>query len=42
MVIVYATLIVKEKLAFKDTPESLKERVRQVLIDMDVPELIKE
>ena len=37
--IVYATLIVKGRKAFADVPEALKAQVRQILIDLDLPEL---
>ena len=37
--IVYATLIIKGRKTFADIPDTLKEQVRQILIDLDVPEL---
>jgi hypothetical protein len=37
--IVYATLIVKGRKTFADVPEALKAQVRQILIDLDLPEL---
>lgn len=37
--IVYATLIVKGRKTFADVPDSLKAQVRQILIDLDLPEL---
>lgn len=37
--VVYATLIVKGRKTFADVPESLKSQVRQILIDLDLPEL---
>ena len=37
--IVYATLIIKGRKSFADVPDTLKEQVRQILIDLDVPEL---
>lgn len=37
--IVYATLIIKGRKTFADVPDTLKEQVRQILIDLDVPEL---
>ena len=37
--IVYATLIIKGRKTFADVPNTLKEQVRQILIDLDVPEL---
>lgn len=39
MAVVYATLIIKGKKTFQDVPERLKEQVRQILIDLEVPEL---
>ena len=39
MAIVYALLIIKGKKAFADVPAKLKEQVKEVLIDMEVPEL---
>jgi len=38
MAVVYATLIIKGKKTFQDVPERLKEQVRQILIDLEVPE----
>ena len=37
--IVYATLIIKGRKTFADVPDTMKEQVRQILIDLDVPEL---
>lgn len=39
MAMVYATLIVKGVKTFADVPASLKEKVKQILIDLEVPEL---
>lgn len=39
MAIVYATLIVKGKKTFAQVPDKLKEQVREILIDLDCPEL---
>lgn len=39
MAIVYATLIIKARKTFADVPNALKEQVRQILIDLDLPEL---
>ena len=39
MAIVYATLIIKGRKTFADVPNALKEQVRQILIDLDLPEL---
>lgn len=36
MAMVYATLIIKGKKRFSDVPETLKDEVRQILIDADV------
>lgn len=36
---VYATLIIKGKKTINDVPAILKEQVKQILIDMGVPEL---
>ena len=37
--VVYATLIIKGRKSFADVPDTLKEQVRQILIDLDAPEL---
>lgn len=39
MAVVYATLIVKGRKVIGDVPEKIQEQVKQILIDMDVPEL---
>lgn len=39
MAVVYATLIVKGVKTFDQVPALIKERVKQVLIDLEVPEL---
>lgn len=39
MAVVYATLIVKGKKTFTDVPARIQEQVKQVLIDLDCPEL---
>lgn len=39
MAVIYATLIIKGNKALKDVPTVIKEQVRQILIDLDVPEL---
>jgi len=39
MAVIYATLIVKGKKTFADVPEILKEQVKEILIDLEVPEL---
>lgn len=42
MAVVYATLIVKGKKTIGDVPDRIKEQVKQVLIDLDLPELTEE
>ncbi len=42
MAIVYALLIIKGKKDFADVPAKLKGQVREVLADMEVPELAAE
>lgn len=42
MAIVYALLIVKGKKNYADVPVKLKEQVKEVLTDMDVPDLAEE
>lgn len=39
MAIVYATLIVKGKKTFADVPNLIKAQVKEVLIDLECPEL---
>lgn len=39
MAVIYATLIVKGKKSFADVPERIKEQVREILTDLDCPEL---
>lgn len=39
MAVVYATLIIKDVKKFADVPARIKEQVKQVLIDLDCPEL---
>lgn len=39
MAVVYATLIVKGKKRFTDVPAKIQEQVKEVLIDLDCPEL---
>lgn len=39
MAVIYATLIVKGKKSFADVPERIKAQVKQVLIDIDCPDL---
>ncbi len=37
--VVYATLIIKGKKTFAQVPEKLKEQVREILTDLECPEL---
>lgn len=39
MAVIYATLIIKGKKIFADVPEKIKDKVKEVLIDLDCPEL---
>lgn len=39
MAVVYATLIINGRKTFADVPDKLKEKVKDVLIDLDCPEL---
>lgn len=39
MAVIYATLIVKGVKTFADVPTRIKEQVKQVLVDLDLPEL---
>lgn len=39
MAVIYATLIIKGKKTINDVPAILKEQVKQILIDLEVPEL---
>lgn len=39
MAVVYATLIIKGKKTFAQVPDTLKEQVREILIDLECPEL---
>ena len=39
MAIAYALLIIKGKKTYDDVPAKLKEQVKEVLVDMEVPEL---
>ena len=39
MAIIYATLIVKGKKTFDDVPDRIKDKVKEVLTDLDCPEL---
>ena len=39
MAVIYASLIIKGKKTFADVPEKIKDKVKEVLIDLDCPEL---
>lgn len=39
MAVIYATLIIKGKKTFADVPEKIKDKVKEVLIVLDCPEL---
>ena len=39
---VYATLIIKGKLTYADVPVTLKEKVKQILIDLECEDLVIE
>lgn len=39
MAVIYATLIVKGKKTFADVPEKIKNKVKEVLVALDCPEL---
>ena len=39
MAVIYATLIIMGKKNFADVPEKIKDKVKEVLIDLDCPEL---
>lgn len=39
MAIIYVTLIVKGKKTFAEVPPRIKERVKEVLVDLDLGEL---
>lgn len=39
MAVIYATLIVKGKKTFTQVPAVLKDQVKQILIDLELPEL---
>lgn len=38
-IVIYATLIVKGKKTINDVPPVIREQVKQILIDLDLPEL---
>lgn len=39
MAIIYATLIVKGKKKIEDVPTKIREQVKEILVDLEVPEL---
>jgi len=39
MAVIYATLIIKGKKTFADVPEKIKDKVKEVLIDLDCGDL---
>ena len=39
MAVIYATLIVKGKKRFDQVPERIQAQVKEILADLDVPEL---
>ena len=40
MAVVYATLIIKGKKTFSDVPDKLKDKVKEILEDLDCGDLI--
>lgn len=42
MAVVYATLIIKGKKTYAEVPAKIKEKVKEVLTDLDCPELAAE
>lgn len=42
MAVIYVALIVKGKRTFASVPETIKEKVRELLIDLELEELITE
>ena len=42
MAVIYATLIVKGKKTFADVPEKIKDKVKEVLIDLECGDLVTE
>lgn len=39
MAVIYATLIIKGKKTFSEVPAVLKDKVKEILIDLELPEL---
>lgn len=42
MAVIYATLIVKGRKSINEVPEKIREQVKAVLIDLEVPELTEQ
>lgn len=42
MAVIYATLIVKGKKTIDQVPEKLQDQVREILTDLEVPELAEQ
>lgn len=42
MAVVYATLVIKGKRVIAEVPEKIREQVKEILVDMDLPELAGE
>lgn len=42
MAVIYATLIVKGVKTINDVPARIRDKVKQVLIDLDLPELAED
>ena len=42
MAVIYATLIVKGKKTFDQVPERLQAQVREILVDLEVPEFAEQ
>ena len=42
MAVVYATLIIQGKKTSGDVPDRIRDQVKQVLIDLDLPELAED
>lgn len=39
MAVIYATLIVKGRKSIDQVPEKIREQVKEILVDLEVPEL---
>lgn len=42
MAMIYVALIIKGKRTYKSVPATLKAKVKEILIDLDMPELVEE